>query len=229
MKSIGIVGCSAEGAALCYTTICSESIAKLGHYQHPDIAMHTPSLSLYVDALNQGSKKQIADLMLTSVEKLKAVGADFVICPDNTIHQAFDLVEQSSSLPWLHIADVVSQYAKHQSYRKVGVLGTQWLTESDVYPNSMRSVDIDVVLPNALQRKEIGRLIMDELVLGHTPSHVTEYFLKVIEEFKSQGCEAVVLGCTELPIVLSDENSPLPTLDSTRLLARAAIEYACID
>lgn len=161
--------------------------------------------------------------------KSLAAGADFVICPDNTIHQAFDLVEQSSSLPWLHIADVVSQYAKHQSYRKVGVLGTQWLTESDVYPNSMRSVDIDVVLPNALQRKEIYCLIMDELVFGHTPSHVTEYLLKVIEEFKSQGCEAVVLGCTELPIVLGDENSPLPTLDSTRLLARAAIEYACID
>ncbi|UAB72649.1 amino acid racemase [Vibrio sp. SCSIO 43132] len=228
MKKIGIVGCSAEGAALCYTTICSESIAKFGNYQHPDISMHTPSLSLYVDALNQGDKQSVARLMLDSVERLKAAGAEFVICPDNTIHQAFSLVEPHSSLPWLHIAEVVAQHAKTKGYKKVGVLGTQWLTESDVYPVSMRNAGIEAVLPNAEQRKKVGELIMNELVLGRTPTEAIEYLQSVIEDFQNQGCEAVVLGCTELPIVLSDENSPIPTLDSTRLLARAAIEYVTL-
>ncbi len=226
MKNIGIVGCSAEGAALCYTTICSESIARLGHYQHPDISMHTPSLSLYVDALNKGSKSRIAQLMLASVNKLKAAGADFVICPDNTIHQALDLVTSTTQLPWLHIADVVAQHACRQGVRSVGVLGTQWLTESDVYPTSMEKFNIKTVLPNEKQRQRIGQLIMNELVLGKKPDSAVLYLQSVIDDFKQQGCDAVVLGCTELPIVLNDHNSSLPTFDSTRLLARAAIEKA---
>ena len=224
---IGIVGCSAEGAALCYRTICMEGAALLGGaHRHPEVSLHTPSLHLYVERLDAGDRQGVADLMLASAEKLARAGADFLVCPDNTIHQAFDLVQARSPLPWLHIADEVALEAKRRGLRKIGITGTRWLVASDVYPERLRAHGLDFARPTEGERLEVGRLIMDELVCGVQTRAQVDYLAGVIAGLKAQGCDAVVLGCTELPLILHDGNSPLPTLDSTRLLARAALRRA---
>lgn len=223
---IGIVGCSAEGASLCYRTICEKGAQVLGPHGHPEITMHTHSLAAYVECLDRGDWEGVADLMLDSARKLERAGADFLICPDNTIHEAMSLVEPRSPLKWLHIANVVADEAAERVYERVGLLGTQWLVKSDVYPEKLSARGIACVRPNENESREIDRIIMDELVYGvFRPESVTHFQL-VIRRMKDEGCDGVVLGCTEIPLVISNRNSPLPVLDSTRLLARAALRKA---
>lgn len=223
---IGIVGCSAEGAALCYRTICTEGAALLGGYAHPEISMHTPSFAEYVRCLDRDDMQGVGDLMLRSAHKLAACGADFLICPDNTIHQAFDYVVAQSPLPWLHIAEVVADEAVRCGFRRLGLTGTAWLVRSEVYPSKLSARGIECVRPGEAARDRIGCIIMDELVHGVFRPESVGYFQDVIRGFREQSCDAVILGCTEIPLIINDANSPLPTLDSTRLLARAALRKA---
>jgi len=225
-RHIGIVACSAEGAALCYRTICTEGAQLLGAHAHPEISMHTPSFAEYVACLNRNDWRGVGALMLASANKLAKSGADFLICPDNTIHQALSYVEPDSPLPWLHIAETVTAEAIERGFRRLGLTGTRWLVESEVYPEKLRARGLTYVRPNAAEREEINRIIMDELVYGIFKPDAVAYFQRVIERMKEEGCDAVVLGCTEIPLIMSDSNSPLPTLDSTRLLARAALRRA---
>ncbi|MDW5441152.1 aspartate/glutamate racemase family protein [Polaromonas sp. SM01] len=225
-QHIGIVGCSAEGAALCYRTICAEGAQLLGPHAHPEVSLHTPSLALYVDCLNRGDVQGVAALMLASAHKLAAMGADFLICPDNTIHQAFALVEPHSPLPWLHIAEVVAAEAASRGFKRIGITGTRWLVDSEVYPEKFTARGLDYLRPSHAERDETSRIIMDELVAGVFKPESVAYFQQVMTRMKNQGCDAVVLGCTEIPLIMNDANSPLPTLDSTRLLARAALRVA---
>jgi aspartate racemase len=223
---IGIVACSAEGAALCYRTICAEGPALLGPYEHPEVSMHTASFARHVDCLERGDLDGVGELMLESARKLEAVGADFLICPDNTIHQAFPHVAARSKLPWLHIAEVVADEAQRRGFSKLGLTGTRWLVSSEVYPEKLTARGIRYLRPSDGERDEISRIIMDELVAGLFKPEGVAYLQTVIHRFKEQGCDAVVLGCTEIPLIISDANSVLPTLDSTRLLARAALRRA---
>ncbi len=226
-QHIGIVGCSAEGAALCYKTICVEGAALLGPHAHPEVSMHTPSLADYVHCLDAGDVAGVGELMLASARKLQAAGADFLICPDNTIHQAFEYVAPRSPLPWLHIAEVVAEEAVRRGFRRIGITGTRWLVDSEVYPSRFAARGLEYRRPNAQERDETGRVIMDELVNGIFSPEGVASFQRVIERMKAQeGCDAVVLGCTEIPLIIGDANSALPTLDSTRLLARAALRRA---
>jgi len=188
--------------------------------------MHTPSFSEYVDCLDRHDVQGVADLMLESARKLAAVGADFLICPDNTIHSAFSLVEPESPRPWLHIAAVVADEAVSRGYRHVGLTGTQWLVDSSVYPEQLVSRGLEFTRPSEAERKEIHRIIMDELVAGVFAPASVAYFQRVIQNLAGEGCDSVALGCTEIPLIINDQNSALPTLDSTRLLARAALSRA---
>lgn len=223
---VGIAGVSAEGAALCYRTICTEAPQLLGPHAHPEVTMHTPSFAEHVACLERGDWPGVGALLLASARKLAAVGADFVLCPDNTAHQALPFVEPQSPLPWLHIAQVVAAEAAARGCRRLGVTGTQWLVESDVYPQQLAAHGLDWLRPEAVQRERLGRIIMDELVCGiRKPASVAE-IVAIIDDLARRGCDAVILGCTELPLVIDDTSSPLPTLDSTRLLARAAVRHA---
>jgi aspartate racemase len=215
-KHIGIVACSAEGAALCYRTICTEGPRLLGTHAHPEVSMHSFSLADWMEPIYRGEWQAVAEMMLASARKLAQMGADFLICPDNTLHQALPHVVPRSPLPWLHIAEPIAALAAERGYRRVGLTGTRWLVESDVYPASY-------LRPNATEREEVNRIIMDELVCGVFKPEAVAYFQQVMRRMKEQGCDAVVLGCTEIPLIMHDANSPLPTLDSTRLLARAAL------
>lgn len=223
---IGIVGCSAEGAALCYRTICSEGAALLGEHAHPEVSMHTPSLADYVHCLGRGDLAGVGALMLASAHKLARAGADFLICPDNTIHQAFGHVQPQSPLPWLHIAEVVAAEAARRGYRRLGLTGTRWLVDSEVYPEKLAARQLQCVRPDSEQRDVINRLIMDELVRGVIRPEGVAAMQSVIQRLQAQACDAVILGCTELPLIIDDRNAALPTLDSTRLLARAALRHA---
>lgn len=223
---IGIVGCSAEGAALCYRTICAEGAQLLGPHAHPEVSMHTPSLADYVACLDRGDVAGVGELMLASARKLAAAGADFLVCPDNTIHQAFDYVAPRSPLPWLHIAEVVADEAVRRGFQRIGITGTRWLVNSEVYPEKFSARGLQYLRPTDAERDELGRIIMDELVCGIFRPEAVASFQRVIERMKNEGCDAVVLGCTEIPLIINDGNSALPTLDSTRLLARAALQCA---
>ncbi|WP_242107754.1 aspartate/glutamate racemase family protein [Luteimonas aquatica] len=223
---IGIVACSAEGAALCYRTICAEGAALLGPHAHPEVSMHTPSLADYVACLERGDWDGVGDLMLDSAARLARAGADFLICPDNTIHAALPAILARSPLPWLHIAEVVAETAQSRGFRRLGLTGTRWLVDSEVYPEQLAARGLAYLRPQADERDEIGRIIMDELVYGVFKPESVAYFQAVVARMREAGCDAVVLGCTEIPLILDDTNSPLPTLDSTRLLARAALRRA---
>lgn len=223
---IGIVAGSAEGAALCYRTICIEGAQFLGAHAHPEVSMHSFSLADYMNLIYDGDWPAVAGLLLASANKLAHVGADFLICPDNTFHQALPHLESRSPLPWLHIAAVVSDQAAVRGYTRVGLTGTRWLVESDVYPQKLAAAGIDYARPPEAERERMNRIIMDELVYGVFKPESVRFFEEVIGRLENNGCDAVALGCTEIPLIISDVNSPLPTLDSTRLLARAALRRA---
>src|SRR3981189_1459514 len=194
-QHIGIVACSAEGAALCYRTICVEGAALFGAHAHPEVSMHTPSLADYMAHIYRDDWPRVAELMLASADKLKRAGADFLICPDNTIHQALPHVEARSPLPWLNIAAVVAEQAVERSFRRLGLTGTRWLVESEVYPEKLTACGLEYVRANAAEREEINRIIMDELVCGVFKPEAGATFQRVIGRMKDEGCDAVVLGC----------------------------------
>jgi aspartate racemase len=223
---IGIVACSAEGAALCYRTVCGEGAKLFGPHAHPEISLHTHSLAQYVQCIDRGDWQGVGELMLSSAGKLAQTGADFLICPDNTIHQALPDIEPRSPLPWLHIAEVVAGEAVERGFRRLGITGTRWLVDSETYPQKLAARGLQAVRPSAGEREAIHRIIMDELVYGVFKPEAIATLRRVIERMQAEGCDAVVLGCTEIPLVIDDSVSPLPTLDSTRLLARAALRRA---
>ena len=228
-QHIGIVACSAEGASLCYRTICTEAPSIMGEYMHPEVSMHTYPLGRYMIHIRTGDWEKVAELMLSSANKLAAIGADFAICPDNTIHQAFEFVRPKSPIPWLHIAEVIAKEAKRHGYKKLAILGTKYLMTGPVYPESLKKFGLDWKIPDETDREHIDAIIFDELVNGIFKEESRLYFNEVIQQMKEKGCDAVVLGCTEIPLLVDPADCPLPTLDSTRLLARASILEALKD
>jgi aspartate racemase len=188
--------------------------------------MHTHSLADYMECIHRGDWQGVGELMLSSAGKLAMIGANFLICPDNTIHQALPLIEARSPLPWLHIAEVVAEEAHLRGFRRIGLTGTRWLVEGEIYPEKLSRRGLEYLRPSPEEREAINRIIFDELVRGVFKPESVAVFQGVMERMKGQGVDAVVLGCTEIPLLMNDANSPLPTLDSTRLLARAALRRA---
>jgi aspartate racemase len=225
-RHIGIVACSSEGAALCYRTICVEAAARMGEHAHPEVSLHGHSLRGYMDLLAAGDRRGVAELMLSSAAKLARAGAAFLVCPDNTIHEAFELVEPRSPVPWLHIARVVAAEARRRGHARLGVLGTRYLMEGPVYRAALDAVGVAHEIPPEDDRRRVDAIIFDELVKGRCEEASRRELVAVIARLGARGCDAVVLGCTELPLLVAPGDAPLPALDSTRLLARAAIDQA---
>lgn len=198
----------------------------MGGHAHPEVTIHTPSLAGYVERLEAGDLDGVADMMLVSARKLAGAGADFLICPDNTIHAAFHRVAPRSPLPWIHIADTVADAAKAAGYTALGLTGTRWLVTSEVYPERLGPRGISTLRPACDDIALTDRLIMDELVPDRATPATARAFDGVLRRLKTQGAEAVILGCTELPLIVDPETAPVPVLDSTRLLARAALDRA---
>ena len=225
-RHLGIVAVSAEGAALCYRTICAEGAAIFGRHAHPEVSLHTIPLADYMRPIDADRWDQVGEMLLASGERLRRAGAELLLCPDNTAHQGLDLVRARSPLPWLHIAEEVATVAATRGYRRLLVLGTRWLMEGPVYPTKLAARGIAHEIPDAADRARINQVIFDDLVYGRIEHRARQDFARIIAKGKANGCDAVVLGCTEIPLLIGDEHSPLPTLDSTRILARAALKAA---
>ncbi|HEY3171195.1 MAG TPA: amino acid racemase [Thermoanaerobaculia bacterium] len=228
MKHIGIVACSAEGAALCYQTICREALAIVGKNDHPRITLDSIPLARWMPAFDAGDYAGVARVMLESARLLASAGADFAICPDNSVHLAWDHVQAETPIPWLHIARVVGEEARRLGFRRVGVLGTRF-TMGDgapVYRDILGALEIETIVPDPADAETVDRIIFAELVDGVFTDASREMYNRVIARLADRDCDAVALACTEIPLLVRPEDAPLPTLDSTRLLAKAALREA---
>ena len=225
-KRIGILAHSAEGAALSLLTACHEGEARLGPYRHPDIVLDIENMGVSMDDWERLELSPIAARLMASCERLKAAGVDFWLCPDNTAHVALESMVAPLPLPGLHIAEVVAQSAAARGFRKAGVTGTRWTMEGPVYAAAFARHGMETVVPPPQDREIVQAMIFDELVCGVIRPSSRDTLAGVVSRLAQQGCDSVVLGCTELPLLIDDSASPLPTLDSTRLQARAAVEVA---
>lgn len=228
MKHIGIVACSAEGAALCYRAICREALTLVGKNDHPRITMDSIAMARWMPAFDAGDRAGVAGFLLDSARLLAAAGADFAICPDNSAHLAWEQVQAATPIPWLHIARVVAQEAGRRGFRRVGILGTRF-TMGDgapIYRPALDAAGIETVVPEGADFDTVDRIIFAELVDGVFTDESRDAYNRVIERLAARGCDAVALACTEIPLLVRPAESPLPTLDSTRLLARAALREA---
>jgi amino-acid racemase len=226
MKHLGILAHSVEGALLCFRTFCQEGFQRIGPHDHPDVTMDCIPLARSMPAWDAGDLPVIREILATSVSRLAAAGADFFVCPDNTAHEALEAGEPDLALPGLHIADVVAARAADAGYRRVGILGTRYLMDGPVYPPALAARGIETVVPPPDDRGFVNAVIFDELVNGVVTEASRAGFVRIIGDFKDRGCDAVALVCTEIPLLIAPEVAPLPTLDSTRLLAHAAFEVA---
>lgn len=225
-RHLGILAHSTEGAALCFLAFCEEGSRRIGPYEHPDVTMDCIALARSMPAYEAGDYEAVRRIVAVSVERLAAAGAGFFVCPDNTVHQALALPGAALALPGLHIAEVVADNAKRRGFSRVGILGTRYLMQGPVYPEALRARGIDAVVPGEDDQATIHSVIFEQLLHGIVDPSSRDRFIAIIDRLAQRGCDAVALVCTEIPMLVTDEASPLPTLDSTRLLAHAAFSVA---
>jgi aspartate racemase len=226
MKHIGILAHSAEGATLCYRTCWMEGVRRLGPHNHPQITMTGIAMHHAMDAWESGDLPAIRAIFAADAARLAAAGADFFVLPDNTAHIALEAPGEPFALPCLHIGEVVAGEAARRGFRNIGVLGTEWTMTGPVYPGALGRRGIGWEAPEREDRATIHRIIFDELCLGVFTEASRAAHVRIIDKLAARGCDAVALVCTEIPLLIGADVSPLPVLDSTRLLARAAVEVA---
>jgi aspartate racemase len=226
MKHIGILAHSAEGASLCFLEVCHAGEAKLGEHNHPDITLDIIAMGAAMPLWERNDYAAVREILARSCDRLQRAGADFFVCPDNTAHLALELDGPPLALPGLHIAEIVAQTAKTKGFRCVGLLGTKWTMDGETYAKAFARAGLDYRVPPPAERADMNAIIFDELVLGQFRDTSRARVVAMIEGLKRGGCDAVALSCTEIPILITQDVSPLPILDSTRLLARAAVDVA---
>ncbi len=226
MRHLGILAHSTEGAALCFRAFCQEGFRQLGPYEHPDVTMDCIALARSMPAWDSGDHAAIKDTLATSLARLASAGADFFVCPDNTAHMALEVTGDELPLPGLHIADVVAAEAARRGHTSVGVLGTRYTMDGTLYPDALGRLGLTGLLPPADDRELVNTVIFTELLDGELRLESRAEFVRIIEALRERGCDTVALVCTEIPLLVTPDVSPLPTLDSTRLLARAAFDVA---
>jgi aspartate racemase len=224
-KHLGIVACSPPGAALCYE-IASTEASRLASRPGDgvEVSVHCHSLAEYLRCIKADEWDGVAELMRSSARKLISIGAELLVVPCNLIHTAFERAAAGSPVPWLHIAAEVALAARSRSYKRVGLLGTAIVMEGPIYPSQFKRYGIDLCVPDPSERERLNRLLFDEMIYGKFTVEAREYVLQLLRKMKLQGCDAAGLCCTELPVLLKAVDSPIPLLDSTKILAHAAIE-----
>jgi aspartate racemase len=225
-KHIGIVACSAEGAALCFREIARYSTQFMGEHQHPQVTLSCIAMADWMPAFERGDYKGVAEFMLRETAIVAKAGAEVAICPDNSAHLAFEYVVAGSSIPWLHIADEVGLEAVRLGFKHAALLGTRFTMTGPVYPRALAKLGLKVTSPPPADQKLVDDVIFQELVNGIFLEPSRLLYNEVIARMKERGCDCVILGCTEIPLLVRPDDCPLLTLDSTRLLARAAVRYA---
>ena len=225
-KHIGIVACSVEGAALCLREIAAYSLKFMGEHLHPQVTLSCIAMGEWMPAFKRGDHEEVAEFMLRETEIVAKAGAQLAICPDNSAHLAFRHVAARSPIPWLHIADEVAKAAVRGGYRHAALLGTRFTMSGPAYPEVFKTYQLKISSPAASDQKIVDEIIFKELVNGIFSEASRLRYNEVIERMKARGCDNVILGCTEIPLLVRADDCPLPALDSTRLLARAAVDAA---
>jgi aspartate racemase len=229
MRHLGILAHSTEGAALCFRAFCQEGFRRLGPLDHPDVTLDCIALARSMPAWDAADHRSVRVILAASANRLARAGADFFACPDNTAHMAMEQPGEDLALPGLHIAEVVAAQAARDGHTHVGVLGTRYTMDGPLYPRALAARGIAAEVPSVEERQIINQIIFDELLNGLFGDGSRRELVRIMEGLAARGCDAVALVCTELPLLVGPEDSPLPTLDSTRLLARAALEVAVGD
>jgi aspartate racemase len=226
MKHVGILAHSFEGAGLCYREVCLDGVRRLGAHRHPEVTMTGIAMHFMMDAYERGDHDAVRRLFVEDIRKLAAAGADFFVCPDNTAHIALERPGEPFAIPCLHIGEVVAERAAAEGRRKIGILGTDYTMTGPVYPGALGRRGMEWAIPDETDRKRVHDVIFDELCLGVCSDSARDDYVAIIDKLAGEGCDAVALVCTEIPLLVTADVSPLPILDSTRLLARAAVDVA---
>ncbi len=229
MKSVGIVAHSAEGAALCFLEACHEAERRLGPHMHPTIVLSAVPMALSMEGWEAGDYAAVGEHLMHGVQLVADAGADFFVCPDNTAHLALEPICDQLPLPGLHIAEVACAEIEERGWRRVGLLGTKWTMTGSVYADALQRRNMERLIPDEPVREQLNTAIFDELCRGECTPQTTALFIEAVRELKERGAECVILGCTEIPLIVTPANSPLPPIDSTRLLARCAVATALSD
>jgi len=229
MKTIGIVAHSAEGGALCFLTACREGAVHLGPHMHPSIVLSAVPMGLSMQGWETGDYPAVAKFLAQGVRQVADAGADFYVCPDNTAHIVLDAIAADLPLPGLHIAEVVCREIANQGFKHVGLLGTKWTMTGPVYARALAKRGLAHSIPDEPMRETLNAAIFDELCRGIFRAETTGLFLSAIDDLRSRGADCVILGCTEIPLIVTPENASLPVLDSTRLLAKHGVLAALDD
>lgn len=228
-KKIGICAHSYEGGSLCFITACREGAKLMGPHMHPNIILSAIPMGLSMKAWESEDYIEIAKYLKEGINQIAKSGADYFLCPDNTAHIVLEQIIEELPIPGLHIADVVCQEIIKNNWKKVGLLGTKWTMGGTVYPKILEENDLFVITPNEATKQKINDSIFDELCQGIFTAKTSELFIESIDNLKKEGAECVILGCTEIPLIINSNNSPLPILDSTRLLSKYAVKLAIMD
>lgn len=225
-KKIGIVAHSYEGGTLCFISTCREGAGLMGPHMHPNILLSAVPMGLSMPAWESDNFAEVEQYLIEGVQQVAGGGADFFICPDNTAHLVLEKIVDKLPIPGLHIAEVVCQEIKSNGWKNVGLLGTKWSMTGSVYSNALKKENLSKIIPDETRRNKINTAIFEELCQGVFRQETTDLFVESIEILKQEGADCVILGCTEIPLIITSENSPLPILDSTRLLAKYAVRIA---
>lgn len=228
-KTIGICAHSYEGGSLCFVTTCREGAKLMGPHMHPNIILSAIPMGLSMASWEMENYAEIAKHLKEGINQIAKCGADYFLCPDNTAHIVLEQIIEDLPIPGLHIADIICQEIVKNNWKNVGLLGTKWTMEGTVYPKALEQNSLRVITPDESTRRQINNSIFDELCQGIFDKKTTDLFIESIEDLKERGAECVILGCTEIPLIVNSTNSPLPILDSTRLLSKYAAKLAVTD
>ena len=226
-KTIGIVAVTAEGAANCYKQIVRFAGEQLGPNKHPEIILINPSFDTILEAQQRDDWQTVGTILTRAAQRAVAAGAEFIIIPANSVHFAYDQVAKHVSVPVLNLVEVVADECQHQGYKKVAVLGVGLTLSGGLYDQPLAERSIKSIELTDAYRKTLDSIIYNKLVHGIVTLASTKKVLSLCDELQRDGCEALILACTELPLILHSTNTPLPVLDSTEVLARAAVKLAC--
>ena len=226
-KTIGILGgMSPESTVAYYETITRTYTERFGDYGYPQILIYSVSFQTYVDWPKEGRWELVAEGLSQAARSLELAGADVILIATNTMHIVFDEVAASVDVPMLSLLDAVGEAIEARGMRTVGLLGTAFTMEKTFYQDALAERGITILLPEEEDRKRVNDVIYDELVAGVMRAASREVFLGIIEDLEARGAEGVILGCTEIPLLVSQELSALPLFDTTTIHAEAALRYA---
>lgn len=228
MKTIGLIGGMSWESSIEYYRYINETIKeKLGGLHSAKSIMYSVDFSEIETFQHQGRWAEAARMLIEAAKYLENGGADFIVLCTNTMHKVADDIQASVNIPFLHIADATAQLVKASGIQTIGLLGTRFTMEEDFYKGRLlEKYGLNVIVPSAEEREIVHRVIYEELVVGRIEPSSKAQYIDIIEQMISQGVKGVILGCTEIGLLIHQEDSRVPLFDTTRIHAEAAVEYA---